>query len=91
MGIRIWAKTFIMILNYNFGGLRLFTSGGWVDGKLTFEKSDSLKLGLNVAVPLKQERFIFERQDDRSFKMTYQISIDGTDWRMGDYLIFKKN
>ncbi|HYJ90783.1 MAG TPA: hypothetical protein VEV84_05720 [Pyrinomonadaceae bacterium] len=90
-GYEFASKTFIMILNDNFGGLRLFTSGGWVDGKLTFVKSDSLKLGSNVAAPLKQERFIFERQDDRSFKMTYEISADGTDWRIGDYLIFKKN
>ena len=88
-GYEYGSKTFVMVLNDNFGGLRLFTSGGWVDGKLTFVRSDSLKLQSNA--PTRQERFIFERQSDRSFKMTYETSTNGTEWRMGDYVVFKKS
>jgi len=90
-GYEYTSKTFVMILNDNFGGLRLFTSKGWVDGKLIFLKSDSLSLQKTTTSPAtRQERFIFERLTDESFKMTYETSTKGTEWRMSDYLVFKK-
>lgn len=86
-------KKFVMLINDNFGGMRLFLSEGWVNGKIIFEKSAAVLSALSVAdsqVAAPRERFTFERKDDDTFKMTYEVSGDGAAWRMGDYLIFRK-
>jgi len=91
-GFEYTSKKFIMVINDNFGGARLFSSEGWRDRKVVFLKQNTLapQTGAAAAQPGNQERFTFERQTDDAFKMTYEVSKDGTNWRMGDYLIFKK-
>lgn len=75
---------FVMLASDNFGGARLFVSDGWRDGRIVFLKSSLL------APVTFYERFTFEKQSDKTFKMTYESSRDGQQWRLGDYLIFKK-
>lgn len=65
----------------NFGGSRKFTSAGWEGSKFI--------LTYDTPKPPYQ-RFIYERLDAGSFKMTYEMSQDGTTWKMGDYLVFKR-
>ena len=75
---------FIMILQDNFGGSRKFESDGWIDGKVTFVN--------NVVTSTRNysERFVFERLSVKSFKMSYEVKKDGKEWRLGDYLIFRR-
>ncbi|HYX30035.1 MAG TPA: hypothetical protein VE863_15950 [Pyrinomonadaceae bacterium] len=75
---------FVMLLNDNFGGARLFVSDGWLDGRIVF---NSEKLLVLSSV---QERFTFARESATTFRMTYEISRDGKTWRIGDYLIFRR-
>jgi len=91
-GTEYTSKQFVMVINNNFGGSRLFSSEGWRDGKIVFLKRNTITTQPTAVVgqPINQERFTFERQADGTFKMTYEVSKDGTNWRIGDYLIFKK-
>ena len=91
-GFEYSSKAFIMIINDNYGGARLFSSEGWRDGKIRFLKQGTIspQTSVSVAQQQNQERFTFERQADDAFKMTYEVSKDGVNWRVGDYLIFKK-
>jgi len=90
-GFEYTSKTFVMILNDNYGGARLFSSVGWRESKIVFLKQGTISPQTGaVAQPQNQERFTFERQSDDAFKMTYEVSKDGASWRVGDYLIFKK-
>ena len=90
-GIERSSKRLIMIVNDNFGGMRLFTSEGWVNGAIVFQK-DTAIMPASPAAPqqIVRERFSFERQADDIFKMTYETSNDGKTWRLGDYLICKR-
>jgi len=91
-GIERSSKRLIMIVNDNFGGMRLFTSEGWVNGAVVFQKDTAIMPASPAAAPQQviRERFSFERQADDMFKMTYETSNDGKTWRLGDYLIFKR-
>ena len=75
---------FVMLASDNSGGARLFISEGWKDGKIVFLKNSLL------APVTFYERFTFEKQSDKTFKMTYESSRDGQQWRLGDYLIFER-
>jgi len=92
-GFEYASKRFIMVINDNFGGARQFSSEGWLNGKVVFEKIAVFTPPTNVgppAAPTRQERFTFERQDGDTLRMTYESSDDGKNWRLGDYLIFKR-
>jgi hypothetical protein len=89
-GFENTSKRFIMVINDNFGGARRFSGEGWINGKVAFEKVADYPLPVNAAPPPTRERFTFERQDADTFKMTYEISQDGKNWHLGDYLIFKR-
>jgi len=91
-GIERSSKRLIMIVNDNFGGMRLFTSEGWVNGAVVFQKDTAIMPASPATAPQQviRERFSFERQADDMFKMTYETSNDGKTWRLGDYLIFKR-
>lgn len=71
---------FISQLFDNFGGSRKFTGPGWEGSKFV----------LTIDGPKPIQRFVYEKLDTRSFKMTYEVSQDGVNWRMGDYLVFKR-
>ena len=91
-GFEAVSKTFVMVVNDNFGGSRLFSSEGWTNGKIVFRKAALItpQSDARLNPPTTQERFTFERQTDDSFKMTYESSRDGASWQLGDYLVFKK-
>jgi hypothetical protein len=90
-GTEYASKRFVMIVNDNFGGVRLFTSEGWLNGRIVFQKDTAIILMVSAAsAQTKRERFTFERQANDIFKMTYETSDDGRTWRLGDYLIFRK-
>lgn len=75
------ANAFVMTLNDNFGGARNFSSAGWRDGKIVFERAIDAH---------KQERFTFLREADDRMKMSYEVSADGSPWKLVDHLIFHK-
>src|SRR5581483_6465527 len=91
-GYEYTSKQFVMILNDNFGGVRTFSSDGWNNRRVVFTRSPALNFQTtgSTAALMRHERFIFERQPDQAFKMTYEVSADGVQWRMGDYLVFTK-
>jgi hypothetical protein len=64
----------------NFANARLFTSDGWKNGSVTFNRTAIFDQKMT------QERFRYERQSDDSFKMTYERSVDGQ-WKMGDFIV----
>lgn len=70
----------ISVMEDNFGNARLFTSDGWKDGSVTFTRAAMLKQKLS------EERFRYERQSDKAFKMTYERSVEGH-WKMGDFIV----
>jgi len=78
------SEKFVMLVNDNFGGARLFIGDGWRDGKVVFTRAPMLS-GSNF-----QERFTFEKQSPDSFRMTYENSPDGKTWKLGDFLVFKR-
>lgn len=70
----------VSIAEDNFGNARLFTSDGWKDGSVIFERATMLDQKIN------QERFRYERQSADSFKMTYERPVEGQ-WKMGDFIV----
>lgn len=84
---------FIMVVNDNFGGSRRFLSESWEHGKIVFENvTDAVLSAKAIPSPAanRRERFTFERQDANTFKMTYETNSGGQNWRLGDYLIFRR-
>ncbi|MDF0717146.1 hypothetical protein PY092_13365 [Muricauda sp. 334s03] len=69
----------------NLQGHKRFSSNGWVDGKLILS-ADRYFPGQGLVF----EHFIYEKKSEKSFKMTYEMSKDGMDWKMIDYLVFNK-
>jgi hypothetical protein len=68
----------------NFGGLRQFSAPGWDGHELVFSRSNAAGSSLTA------ERFVFTRETDNSFKMRYEVSKDGLEWRLGDWLLFQR-
>lgn len=90
-GFEYTSKKFVMTVTDNFGGARLFSSDGWMDGKIIFLKNSAISLqASDTKQPERRERFTFEKQNNDEFKMTYEVSPDGKVWKLGDYLIFKR-
>lgn len=84
-GIDKTSGEFFAYLFDNFQGHRKFEGNGWEQDKLILTSSSyEPKAGLMF------QQFIYEKQSDSSFKMTYEISRDARSWRMVDYLIFNK-
>lgn len=75
---------FIMTVENNFGGSILFVSNGWTNGKIIFLKENQSETSIFP------ERFTYEKQTDKSFKMTFENMKDGKTWKMGDYLVFTR-
>ena len=75
---------FVMLVNDNFGGARLFVSDGWLDGQIVFNGVSLL------SVSSVQERFTFTRESANTFRMSYETSGHAMGWRLGDFLIFKR-
>lgn len=61
-GCEYASRRFIMVINDNFGGARRFSSEGWLNGKVVFEKVEVLTPTTNVgppAAPTRHERLKF--------------------------------
>jgi hypothetical protein len=67
----------------SFGGLRLFHAGGWEGTKLTWEG------GAAGDAAAANERFVYERADAGTFRLSYQVQKSG-EWRTGDTLACSK-
>ncbi|NEM97918.1 DUF1579 domain-containing protein [Pontibacter burrus] len=78
--------TFVAYIFDNYSGHRKFQSEGFGDGKLVLTtQQPHPKFGIMW------QHFIYEKLSADSFKMTYEVSRDGKEWRMVDYLIFKRS
>lgn len=80
-GFQRTSHAFVMTLNDNFGGARNFSSDGWQDGKIVFERAVDTQ---------KRERFTFLREAGDRMKMSYEVSADGSHWKLVDHLIFHR-
>ncbi|HEX9510546.1 MAG TPA: hypothetical protein VF939_08685 [Puia sp.] len=69
----------------NFQGHRQFVSNGWKNGRLILTAHAYLSQVGNYF-----EHFIYEKLSDSSFKMSYETSRDGIQWKLGDWLVFRK-
>jgi hypothetical protein len=66
----------------NFGGVRRFTSPGWVGDQLTWSNTSSER-------PARAERFVYVKESTSAFKLDWQVSTDGVAYRVGDTLTCK--
>ena len=76
---------FIAFIFDNNGGHRKFYSDGWQAGKLVLSTKEYVKGRGNVF-----EHFIYEEKSNESFKMTFEVSRDGTTWKLIDSLMYRK-
>lgn len=84
-GIDKYTGEFVAYSLNNFQGHKKFSSNGWVDEKLILTNIRQYpEQGLVF------EHFIYEKLTEKSFKMTYEISQNGINWKMIDYLVFNK-
>lgn len=84
-GVDARSGEFVAYCFDNFQGHRMFESNGWKDGKLILSHH-----AVHPKVGLYFEHFIYQRTGEHSFKMTYETSLDGISWQIGDWLMFKK-
>lgn len=76
---------FIAYIFDNNGGYRKFDSDRWQEGKLILSTKEYLKGRGNIF-----EHFIYEKKSGESFKMTFEVCRDGTNWKLVDSLLFRK-
>jgi len=69
----------------NSGGHRKFVSTGWQAGKLVLSTKEFMKGRGNIF-----EHFIYEKRSAGSFRMTFEVSRDGKEWKLVDSLLFQK-
>lgn len=81
---------FVMTLHDNFGGARVFSSEGWCDGRIVFDKQLDLAQLKPEPKGAERERFVFERTEGNRLKMTYERGTEAGDWRMVDSLTFER-
>lgn len=75
----------VMLMGSNHkGGARLFRSSGWQGDTLAFQSVSELRTSFAL------ERITFHREGPTKFKATYEMSADGSSWRVGDEQIFTK-
>jgi hypothetical protein len=79
-GVDSESKKLLMLLVDVAGGARVFSSEGWKDGAITFERTPF------PGQRERKERFRFEKQPDAAFKMTYETA-SGADWKLGDFIV----
>ena len=70
----------------NFHGHRVYSSNGWIKGKLILSVNEYWpKVGVVY------QHFIYDKLSETSFKMTYEVSGDGITWQLGDSLVFTRS
>lgn len=83
-GIEASSDKFVLMMQDNFGGARLFTSDGWMNRSIRFQNAALL------SEPKYQELFTFAAQADNKFRMDWEVSRDGVKWQLGDYIVCTK-
>lgn len=83
-GVEKGTGKLIMQVVDNFGGIRRFESLGWIDGQVLFVRSQSDASDVF-------ERFLFKCESKDSFTVKYETSREGTRWRLGDSLLFRRD
>jgi hypothetical protein len=78
------SKQFRNFIYDNFGGVRMFTSGGW-DAETWIWLGDALA---DSAHP--NQRFVIARKSPKEFVITWQTHQPQGDWRTGDELACKQ-
>ena len=78
------AKQFVAFIFDNFGGVRRFTSSGWVDDKLTWLGEPS------KSEPPRLERFVYKRDSSTQIEVNWEVKQGAKDWAIGDTLTCKK-
>jgi len=68
----------------NFGGHDKYVGTGFTNDQIVWQTRQE---NGNAAF---YKRFTYQKLDTDHFKMTYEASTDGSNWRMGDYLIFTR-
>ncbi|PWE16424.1 hypothetical protein DDZ18_13475 [Marinicauda salina] len=90
-GLWIWgvdpaSGDFIANVFDNRGLAREFESAGWRDDRLVLVTTyHSASADARTF-----ERFTYEKTSQDSFRMTFERSRDGIEWRLGDYLDFER-
>jgi hypothetical protein len=80
-GVDEATRTFVGFTFDNFHGHRQWKSDGWIEGRLVLSTGSAGTM---------REHFIYARISATQFKMTYEVSGDGINWRMGDWLVFTR-
>jgi hypothetical protein len=79
--IELWtfakAGGFRAVIADAYSGARVFTSAGWVDKTLTFERAEDGKPA---------ERFTYTLTGDRALQVDWSVSRDGITFKLGDTL-----
>lgn len=73
------------IYNDEFSGMRIFSASEFSESRIVYSRSALRKDNSQYF-----ERFVFEKQDSNTYKMTWETSSDGDKWRMGDWLVFRR-
>lgn len=77
-------KQFVAFLYDNFGGVRRFTSSGWVGDKLIWIGESSKTDAATV------QRFVYKRDNPSQFALNWEVKKGAADWAIGDTLTCKK-
>jgi hypothetical protein len=78
------AKQFVAYIYDNFGGVRKFTSSGWVEDKLIWLGEPS------KTEPPRLERFVYKRDSSAQIEVNWEVKQGTKDWAIGDTLTCKK-
>lgn len=74
---------FVAVVNDSFGGMRIFTSPGWQENRLTWT-------GDTLAPEKPKQHFLFDKKRPREFVVTFELSREEGGWRPIDVLTCTK-
>jgi hypothetical protein len=87
--IELWGldsgrKQFVALIFDNFGGMRKFTSTGWISDTLIWIGEPS------TTAPFTTQRFVFSRPSPTQFTVNWEVKKGSADWRLGDTLTCRR-
>lgn len=77
-------KQFVAFVYDNFGGVRKFTSSGWMEDKLIWLGETS------KTDPPTEQRFVYKRDSPSQFVLNWEVKKGTADWAIGDTLTCTK-
>lgn len=78
-------KQFTAYIFDNYNGHRVFASRGFVNGKIVLSSQN-----FAPSIGTYFEHFIYEKLGPTQYQVTYETSVDGISWHLGDKLVFNK-